>query len=84
MDRFLNSVAIFFEWKKQIDQRNSHFDTALMVDAYHKFPHPAEMLPRLHRALKTNGRINLLESRGEDPRIAINALHKMAEEQSPF
>ena len=36
-------------------------DAALMVDAYHEFSHPAEMLKSLHRALKPDGRIFLLE-----------------------
>lgn len=57
-------------------------DAALMVDAYHEFSHPAEMLQSLHRALKPNGRIFLLEFRAEDPRVPIKPLHKMTEEQA--
>jgi len=57
-------------------------DTALMVDAYHEFSHPAEMLASLHRALKPDGRLILLEFRGEDPRVPIKPLHKMTEAQA--
>ena len=57
-------------------------DAALMVDAYHEFSHPAEMLASLHKALKKDGRIYLLEFRAEDPRIPIKPLHKMTEEQA--
>ena len=57
-------------------------DAALMVDAYHEFSHPAEMLASLHRALKPGGRIFLLEFRGEDPRVPIKPLHKMTEAQA--
>jgi len=57
-------------------------DAALMVDAYHEFSHPAEMLRSLHKALKPTGRIILLEFRGEDPRVPIKPLHKMTEEQA--
>jgi len=57
-------------------------DAALMVDAYHEFSHPAEMLASLHKALKKDGRIYLLEFRAEDPRVPIKALHKMTEEQA--
>lgn len=57
-------------------------DAALMVDAYHEFSHPAEMLQSLHRALKPDGRIILLEFRAEDPRVPIKPLHKMTEEQA--
>ena len=57
-------------------------DAELMVDAYHEFSHPAEMLRSLHKALKPNGRIILLEFRAEDPRVPIKPLHKMTEEQA--
>jgi SAM-dependent methyltransferase len=57
-------------------------DAALMVDAYHEFSHPAEMLASLHRALKPHGRIFLLEFRAEDPRVPIKPLHKMTEAQA--
>lgn len=57
-------------------------DAALMVDAYHEFSHPREMLASLHHALKPGGRIFLLEFRGEDPRVPIKPLHKMTEAQA--
>ncbi len=57
-------------------------DAALMVDAYHEFSHPREMLASLHIALKSGGRIFLLEFRGEVPRVPIKPLHKMTEAQA--
>jgi SAM-dependent methyltransferase len=57
-------------------------DAALLVDAYHEFSHPAEMLGSLFRSLKPGGRIFLLEFRAEDPRVPIKALHKMTEAQA--
>jgi len=57
-------------------------DAALMVDSYHEFSHPREMLASLHHALKPGGRIFLLEFRGEDPRVPIKPLHKMTEAQA--
>jgi len=57
-------------------------DAALMVDAYHEFSHPREMLASLHRSLKPGGRIFLLEFRGEDPKVPIKPLHKMTEAQA--
>ncbi len=56
-------------------------DAALMVDAYHEFSHPIEMLTSLHKALKPGGKIYLLEYRAEDPRVPIKPLHKMSEAQ---
>jgi SAM-dependent methyltransferase len=60
----------------------SSLDAALMVDAYHEFSHPAEMLASLYQALKPGGKIYLLEFRGEDPRVPIKPLHKMTEAQA--
>ncbi|YCM44481.1 class I SAM-dependent methyltransferase [Verrucomicrobiaceae bacterium 227] len=57
-------------------------DAALIVDAYHEFSHPYEMMRSLYRALKPGGRIFLLEYRGEDPEINIKPLHKMNEAQA--
>lgn len=57
-------------------------DAALLVDAYHEFPHPGEMLDSLLRSLKPGGRVFLLEFRAEDERVPIKALHKMSEAQA--
>lgn len=57
-------------------------DAALMVDAYHEFSEPAEMLASLFQSLKPGGRIFLVEYRGEDPNVPIKPLHKMTEAQA--
>jgi len=57
-------------------------DAALMVDAYHEFSHPAEILASLHKALKPGGKIYLLEYRAEDPNVPIKTLHKMTAAQA--
>lgn len=57
-------------------------DAALMVDAYHEFSHPSEMLASLFHALKPGGRIFLIEYRAEDPEVPIKPLHKMSEAQA--
>lgn len=62
-------------------QPNS-IDAALMVDAYHEFSHPFEMIDGINRALKPGGRIFLLEYRGEDASVPIRPLHKMTEVQA--
>ena len=57
-------------------------DAALMVDAYHEFSHPREMMRNLREALVPGGRVYLVEYRKEDPNIPIKPLHKMTEAQS--
>jgi len=56
-------------------------DVALMVDAYHEFSHPLEMMQSIAKALKPGGRLIQLEYRGEDPKVPIKALHKMTQWQ---
>lgn len=57
-------------------------DAALIVDAYHEFSHPYEMMLSLFHALRPGGKIFLLEYRAEDPDVAIKPLHKMTEAQA--
>ena len=57
-------------------------DLALMVDAYHEFSHPREMMEGIVRSLKPGGRVALVEYRGEDPTVPIKELHKMTQAQA--
>ncbi|BDS07584.1 methyltransferase type 11 [Oceaniferula spumae] len=57
-------------------------DAAIMVDAYHEFSHPNEMMQSIYHALREGGRVYLLEYRAEDPEVPIKALHKMSQAQS--
>ncbi len=53
----------------------------LLVDVYHEFDHPYEMVEAMEKALKPSGRIVFVEFRGEDPTVPIKPLHKMTEAQ---
>ncbi len=57
-------------------------DAVLMVDAYHEFDHPREMMAAVVASLKPGGRVILVEYRGEDPAVQIKPLHKMTEAQA--
>ncbi len=52
-------------------------DLALMVDAYHEFSNPHEMMTAIVRALKPGGRVVLVEYRAEDPGVMIKPHHKL-------
>jgi ubiquinone/menaquinone biosynthesis C-methylase UbiE len=56
-------------------------DLAIMVDVYHEFDMPYEMLLEISKALKPGGRVAFVEYRKEDPTIPIKEVHKMAEAQ---
>jgi protein-L-isoaspartate O-methyltransferase len=56
-------------------------DLALMVDVYHEFDFPYEMMQAICAALKPGGRVVFVEYRGEDPSVPIKLVHKMTEAQ---
>lgn len=56
-------------------------DLALLVDAYHEFEYPREMMTGIMQALKPGGRVVLVEYRRENPLIPIKPLHKMTQRQ---
>jgi ubiquinone/menaquinone biosynthesis C-methylase UbiE len=56
-------------------------DLVLLVDVYHEFSEPAEMMAAICRSLKPGGRVVFVEYRGEDPTVPIKPLHKMTEAQ---
>jgi predicted methyltransferase len=53
-------------------------DVILMVDVYHELAEPQRVLRQLKSALKTGGRLVLLEFRKEDRSIPIREEHKMS------
>lgn len=56
-------------------------DLAIMVDVYHEFDFPYEMLKEIARSLKPGGRVVFVEYRKEDPLVPIKEVHKMSEAQ---
>ncbi len=56
-------------------------DLVLLVDVYHEFSHPEQMLAAIRTSLKPSGRVALVEFRAEDPNVPIKPLHKMSKEQ---
>jgi ubiquinone/menaquinone biosynthesis C-methylase UbiE len=59
----------------------SSVDLVLLVDVYHEFDHPYEMMQGICRSLKPGGRVVFVEFRGEDPEVPIKLVHKMTEAQ---
>jgi precorrin-6B methylase 2 len=52
-------------------------DLVLLVDVYHEFSKPREMIDKIRESLKPDGRLVLLEYRKEDPNVPIREEHKM-------
>lgn len=56
-------------------------DMILLVDVYHEFSHPEQMLAGMKKALKPDGVIVMVEFRSEDDSVPIKAEHKMTKAQ---
>jgi ubiquinone/menaquinone biosynthesis C-methylase UbiE len=54
-------------------------DAVLMVDAYHEFSHPFEIMSAVARALRSGGRVFVVEYRAEDPRVPVMPRHRLTE-----
>jgi ubiquinone/menaquinone biosynthesis C-methylase UbiE len=56
-------------------------DMILLVDVYHEFSHPVQMLAAMRAALKKDGLLVLVEFRAEDDTVPIRPEHKMTKAQ---
>jgi SAM-dependent methyltransferase len=61
---------------------NASVDVVLLVDAYHEFSYPREVMTGVVKGLKPGGRVVLVEYRGEDRSVPIKLLHKMTQRQA--
>ena len=78
----LKNVRVIKGGEKSINIAENSLDKVLMVDVYHEFKYPAEMLASIKKALKPHGKLFLIEYRGEDKSVPIKELHKMTEAQA--
>jgi len=67
--------------QQSLNLPKSCLDLAFMVDVYHELEFPREVLQSVYFSLKENGKLLLIEFRGEDPEVAIKPLHKTTIEQ---
>lgn len=57
-------------------------DCVVLVDTYHEWDHPREMMAAIFRSLKPHGQVIQLEYRAEDSTVQILPHHKMTEAQA--
>lgn len=74
----INNVEPLLGTERDPKLPDASCDVILMVDVYHEFSHPQDMLAKLRAALKPNGRLIFLEYRKEDPYVPIRPEHKMS------
>ncbi|TRO66983.1 class I SAM-dependent methyltransferase [Christiangramia sabulilitoris] len=78
----VDNIKIIKGSEKSVNLPANSVDKMLLVDVYHEFSYPVEMLTSMHSALRNDGEIYLVEYRGEDASIPIKKLHKMTEAQA--
>ena len=78
----LENVTTVQGTEQTVNLPEKSVDKVLMVDVYHEFSFPVEMIATIKKALKPNGKLFLIEYRGEDPKVPIKKLHKMTEVQA--
>jgi ubiquinone/menaquinone biosynthesis C-methylase UbiE len=81
-DSAIKNVETILGGEQSVNLPENSIDKVLMVDVYHEFSYPLEMLTSIKNALKPEGRIFLIEYRGEDISVPIKTIHKMTEKQA--
>jgi len=61
---------------QSVNLPDNSIDLAFMVDVYHELEFPKELLQSIYKSLKKDGKLLLIEYRGEDQSIPIKPLHK--------
>ncbi len=76
------NIVIVKGSEKSVNLPDNSVDKVLMVDVYHEFKYPLEMIASVKKALQADGKLYLIEYRGEDDSVPIKKLHKMTEKQA--
>lgn len=77
-----NNVALVKGSEKSVNLKPNSVNKVLIVDVYHEMSFPYEMMLSIKKAMRPNGKLYLIEYRGEDPNVPIKRLHKMTEAQA--
>ena len=72
----MNNVEAIKSTDSSCNLPHNSVDLAIMVDVYHELSFPHEMLQSIRKALKKDGKLLLIEYRGEDASVPIKPLHK--------
>ena len=77
----INNIELVLAEERSPGLQPETVDLAFMVDAYHEFEWPREVMLSLYEAMRPGGRVVLIEYRAEYPWVPIIPVHKMAAAQ---
>jgi precorrin-6B methylase 2 len=78
----IDNVAVVKGSEESVNLPENSVDKIIMVDVYHEFSYPIEMIASIKKALRADGKIYLIEYRAEDASVPIKEVHKMSEKQA--
>ena len=78
----IKNIKTILSSEQSVYLAENSVDKILMVDVYHEFSFPIEMITSIKSALKPKGELFLIEYRAEDPNVPIKRIHKMTEKQA--
>jgi precorrin-6B methylase 2 len=78
----INNVELVLGTVRSVNLPENSVDKILLVDVYHEFNYPYEMMQSINKALRPNGKIYLIEYRGEDSTVPMVRVHKMTKKQA--
>ena len=78
----LSRIVPVLSTEQEVSLPENTVDIMLLVDVYHEFSYPYEMALSMRAALKSGGKLVLVEFRSEDPTVPIKTIHKMSKAQA--
>ena len=78
----ISNISVVQGSEKSVNLPEASVNKVLMVDVYHEFSYPVEMMASIKKALRPDGKVYLIEYRGEDASVPIKEVHKMTEAQA--
>ena len=78
----IRNVEAILGSEKSVQLPKNSVNKILMVDVYHEFSFPVEMISSMKDALKPDGQLFLIEYKAEDSNVPIKKIHKMSEKQA--
>ncbi len=78
----IKNIELKLGSEKSINLPENSVDKILLVDVYHEFSFPYEMMLSIKKALRPGGQLFLIEYRAEDIFVPIKEVHKMSERQA--
>ena len=78
----VNNIQTIQGSEKSINLDENSVSKILLVDVYHEFNFPKEMIESMHKSVTSDGKIYLIEYKAEDESIPIKEIHKMSEKQA--